>query len=97
LQLPNWFDCVRLGVPYLSRMNDNWPGDREIWKFFLPTFVVDFLIGPFPDEVGWPLVAAKWCGLGFVAAQLVDAPLSVPLSLVIVGVVTVLLASHPPG
>lgn len=81
---------------YLGRMNANPFGDREVWKFFLPAFVVDYVIGPFPDEVGWPLVAAKWCGIGFLAAQLFDAPVTVPLSLVVVGVITAVMAGWPP-
>lgn len=77
-------------------MSENPFGDREIWKLFLPAFLVDYVIGPFPDEVGWPLVALKWCGLGFLAAQLFDAPLSLPFSLVLVGLVTLLTASGFP-
>ena len=46
--------------------------DREILKEVLgwPAWLVDYVIGPLPDEVGWPVVIARLaivaCGIVFV-------------------------------
>ena len=40
--------------------------DRELLKAVLgwPAWLVDYVIGPGPDEIGWPAVAARWTATG---------------------------------
>ena len=47
--------------------------DREYFRTIFPDWVVDFVLAPYPDEVGRPLVAAKWLGVGWIACSLFDA------------------------
>ena len=45
---------------------------REQLKVILPAWLVDVL-GPYDDEVPWPVIIAKWGAIALLIALLLDA------------------------
>lgn len=56
----------------------------------------DNVIGPFPDQVGWPLFIVKWISVGVLMARLTDVSWLVPHGLTLVGLTCIAIAMHFP-
>jgi len=50
--------------------NENPFSEREVWSLFLPKWVVEYVIAPYPDEVGWLPVILKCACIGAFLAVL---------------------------
>jgi hypothetical protein len=58
---------------------------RDEWKLFFPNWIVDHVVAPFPDEIGWLLFCLKWLVVGAFLAVLLKGWLSIPVGLVAMG------------
>ena len=60
--------------------------DRDAFYMFFPKWLVDYVIGPFPDEIGLPAFLFKWGTVGaFLAFMFPNPPVTVPLCLIALG------------
>lgn len=78
-------------------MDENPLSQRETFKAFFPAWLVDYVIAPFPDEVGWLAVGAKWFALGALSVVLLPGlPDELAISAVVFGLLGILYASSLP-
>jgi len=63
---------------------------RTLYGVFLPKWIVDWVLAPFPDESGWVAVIAKWSCVGLVLHVIIDDWLfpGLPLRTAVIPVLT---------
>jgi hypothetical protein len=75
---------------------------RDELKLCLPDWFVDWVLAPFPDEVGYPLVYAKWSVFTFLLLNLLTAWIpaqfdeQVGISMIVTGLGIMLWARFAP-